>query len=682
MARDRILIVDDTGALAELVAALRQSGDDVVLFQSADELIADLEQTGLDPTLVVINATGAVAADNLLVRLRGDEHGASLSIMVALATDAAMVAALSRGANDCLAVPLNLKLALARLRQQIRLHHSAQEARQQRERFDLVVVGAGDGIWDWQIDSDSLYFSPRLLELLGCSPDSRPSSVDEWIDLVHPDDINAVRRELRNHLEGISLQFRVECRMQHRNHSYRWFLIRGASLHDQFGKVTRVAGSLIDISERKMTDPMTGLPNRLVLYDRVNQAIQRCRRRRAESFGIILLQSDRYEAMRAAYGQAFCDQSQRLMADRIAKSLRATDTLTVINENTLCVMVDVMRDDVDLLRVARRLRSAAEEPMLVGEENVVATLSVGMAEGTPDHRDAEELLKHATAALNKARLQGSGQEAVFDPDSQDRSRERLRLEADLHLALRRNELYLHYQPIVDLANNRVAGFEALLRWEHPTRGRVPPNEFIPIAEQTGLIVAIGSWVLQEAIQQVRRWIDDGVSPDIFVSVNVSSRQLDGPSLPDMTVQQLVLEQNLQPGNLRLELTESAIMQDIAASREMLRRLREIGCRVLLDDFGTGYSSIGYLRRYHFDKIKIDKSMAGTVDRDPQAAALVAGTVAIAQALNISVTAEGVETEDQARLLRLAGCQYLQGYLYSRPKPLNEVLAFCKDMAVA
>jgi diguanylate cyclase (GGDEF)-like protein/PAS domain S-box-containing protein len=667
MARDRILIVDDTGALAELVAALRQSGDDVVLFQSADELIADLEQTGLDPTLVVINATGAVAADNLLVRLRGDEHGASLSIMVALATDAAMVAALSRGANDCLAVPLNLKLALARLRQQIRLHHSAQEARQQRERFDLVVVGAGDGIWDWQIDSDSLYFSPRLLELLGCSPDNRPSSVDEWIDLVHPDDINAVRRELRNHLEGISLQFRVECRMQHRNHSYRWFLIRGASLHDQFGKVTRVAGSLIDISERKMTDPMTGLPNRLVLYDRVNQAIQRCRRRRAESFGIILLQSDRYEAMRAAYGQAFCDQSQRLMADRIAKSLRATDTLTVINENTLCVMVDVMRDDVDLLRVARRLRSAAEEPMLVGEENVVATLSVGMAEGTPDHRDAEELLKHATAALNKARLQGSGQEAVFDPDSQDRSRERLRLEADLHLALRRNELYLHYQPIVDLANNRVAGFEALLRWEHPTRGRVPPNEFIPIAEQTGLIVAIGSWVLQEAIQQVRRWIDDGVSPDIFVSVNVSSRQLDDPDLLPVTVQQLVLEQNLQPGNLRLELTESAIMQDIAASREMLRRLREIGCRVLLDDFGTGYSSLSLLQGLPIDVLKIDQAFIKSMRNDRSGVRMVEAIVQLARLFDLKVVAEGIEDGNDDELCRACGCDYGQGWHFGKPK---------------
>gem|GEM_PF-2166761 len=661
------MIVDDTGALAELVAALRQSGDDVVLFQSADELIADLEQTGLDPTLVVINATGAVAADNLLVRLRGDEHGASLSIMVALATDAAMVAALSRGANDCLAVPLNLKLALARLRQQIRLHHSAQEARQQRERFDLVVVGAGDGIWDWQIDSDSLYFSPRLLELLGCSPDNRPSSVDEWIDLVHPDDINAVRRELRNHLEGISLQFRVECRMQHRNHSYRWFLIRGASLHDQFGKVTRVAGSLIDISERKMTDPMTGLPNRLVLYDRVNQAIQRCRRRRAESFGIILLQSDRYEAMRAAYGQAFCDQSQRLMADRIAKSLRATDTLTVINENTLCVMVDVMRDDVDLLRVARRLRSAAEEPMLVGEENVVATLSVGMAEGTPDHRDAEELLKHATAALNKARLQGSGQEAVFDPDSQDRSRERLRLEADLHLALRRNELYLHYQPIVDLANNRVAGFEALLRWEHPTRGRVPPNEFIPIAEQTGLIVAIGSWVLQEAIQQVRRWIDDGVSPDIFVSVNVSSRQLDDPDLLPVTVQQLVLEQNLQPGNLRLELTESAIMQDIAASREMLRRLREIGCRVLLDDFGTGYSSLSLLQGLPIDVLKIDQAFIKSMRNDRSGVRMVEAIVQLARLFDLKVVAEGIEDGNDDELCRACGCDYGQGWHFGKPK---------------
>lgn len=669
MARDRILIADDTGALSELVAALRQGGSDVFLHENADQLVAELDDRAADPALIIVNATGSIAADNLLVRLRGDASFADLTIVLALAVhdDDAMAAAIGRGANDCIGLPLNVKLALARLQQQIRLHRRAQEAREQRERFDLVVVGAGDGIWDWQLESDSLYFSPRLLELLGCSQDDRPATVDDWIDLVHADDINAVRRELRNHLEGISLQFRIECRMQHRNHAYRWFLIRGASLHDQYGKVTRVAGSLIDISERKMTDPMTGLPNRLVLYDRVNQAIQRCRRRKTDSFGIILLQSDRYEAMRAAYGQNFCDQSQRLMADRIAKSLRATDTLTVINENTLCVMVDVMRDDVDLLRVARRLRSAAEEPMQVGEENIVATLSVGMAEGTPAHQDAEELLKDATAALNKARLQGSGQEAVFDPDSQQRSKERLRLEADLHLALRRNELYLHYQPIIDLHNDRVAGFEALLRWDHPIRGRIPPNEFIPMAEQTGLIIAIGSWVLQEATHQVRLWIDAGARADLFISVNVSSRQLDDADLLPATVQQAILEQHLQPGNLRLELTESAIMQDISASRDMLRRLREIGCRVLLDDFGTGYSSLSLLQDLPIDVLKIDQTFIKSMRNDRSGVRMVEAIVQLARLFDLKVVAEGIEDANDDQLCRSCGCDYGQGWHFGRPR---------------
>ncbi|HEX9449520.1 MAG TPA: EAL domain-containing protein [Dongiaceae bacterium] len=677
MARDRILIADDTGALADLVAALQHSGDDVILHENAEQLVADLEDQSHDATLVIVNAAGSIAADNLMVRLRGDERLAGLAIVLALPTSAedVMAAAISRGANDCIGLPLNAKLAMARLQQLLRQHRTAQEAREQRERFDLVVVGAGDGIWDWQLDSDSLYFSPRMLELLGCSHDNRPETVDDWIALVHPDDINGVRRELRNHLEGISLQFRVECRMQHRNHAFRWFLIRGASLHDLYGKVTRVAGSLIDISERKMTDPMTGLPNRLVLYDRVNQAIQRCRRRKTDSFGIILLQSDRYEAMRAAYGQTFCDQSQRLMADRIAKSLRATDTLTVINENTLCVMVDVMRDDVDLLRVARRLRNAAEEPMLVGDENVVATLSVGMAEGTPGHEDAEELLKDATAALNKARLQGSGQEAVFDPDSQQRSKDRLRLEADLHMALRRNELYVHYQPIIDMSSNRVAGFEALLRWEHPTRGRIPPNDFIPMAEQTGLIVAIGSWVLQESTRQVRAWIESGAAPDLFVSVNVSSRQLDDPDLLPVTVQQLVLEQQLQPGNLRLELTESAIMQDIVASREMLRRLRAIGCRVLLDDFGTGYSSLSLLQGLPIDVLKIDQTFIKSMRNDRSGVRMVEAIVQLARLFDLKVVAEGIEDENDDQLCRACGCDYGQGWHFGRPR----LAADCQDL---
>ncbi|MET1027196.1 MAG: EAL domain-containing protein [Dongiaceae bacterium] len=668
MAHERVLIADDSGELGALGEELRQIGAAVFLVGNEDELNHHLDESSVAPDLILLGTTGKIDAMAALRRLRAGPRFADLPILIAVPVGAedVMAEAIGNLATECITLPLNRELAMARLQRALQHHRTVVESRELNERFNLVVIGAGDGIWDWRLDDSSLYFSPRLLELMGCAPEERPTNIDDWIGRVHPDDMEMVKRALRNHLEGISLTFRVECRMRHRNHAYRWFLIRGASLHDEYGKVTRVAGSLIDISERKLTDPMTGLPNRLVLYDRINQAIQRCRRRKTDSFGIIMLQSDRYEAMRAAYGQAFCDQAEKLIAERISASLRTTDTLTAISENTMCVMVDAMRDDTDLLRVARRLRTAAEEPMTLGEESVMVTLSVGMAEGTAQHQSAEELLKDATAALNKARLQGSGQEAVFDPATQQRSKELLRLEADLHLAIRRNELRVHYQPIIDFNTDKLAGFEALLRWEHPTRGLISPADFIPIAEQSGLIVPVGNWVLREATRQAHDWIAAADCPDLFVSVNVSSRQLDGTDLPD-TVWQVLQEQELSPSNLRLELTESAIMQDVAATRDVLRRLREFGCGVLLDDFGTGYSSLSLLQGLPIDALKIDQAFIKAMRNDRAGVRMVEAIVQLARLFDLKVVAEGIEDEQDEKLARACGCDFGQGWYIGRPR---------------
>ncbi len=682
MARERILIADDTGGLAELSHELKEAQYHLSLVTSGADFDAAIEAALTPPNLVVLNHAGAIDALSILRRLRGFTKFADMAIVLAVPETAeeVMAEAITLGANDCIALPLKRKLSMARLRRELLHQRAVIEGREQRQRFDLVVIGAGDGIWDWRLDDNKLYFSPRLLEMLGRTVEDQPTSIDDWIALAHPDDREMVKRELRSHLEGISLSFRLECRMQHRNHAYRWFMIRAASLHDDYGKVTRVAGSLIDISERKLTDPMTGLPNRLVLYDRINQVIQRNRRRPDESFGIIMLQSDRYEAMRAAYGQALCDQAQKLLAQRLSASLRTTDTLTVISENTMCVLVDVMRDDIDLLRVARRLRAAAEEPMVLGEETVMVTLSVGMAEGKPEHQGAEELLKEATAALNAARLQGSGQEAVFDPDSQRRSKERLRLEADMHLALRRNEFRVHYQPIMDFGSNKLAGVEALLRWEHPTRGLVLPGDFIPMAEESALIVPVGTWVLREAARQLREWITMTGSHDLFVSVNVSSRQLDD-SLPEL-IQEVLAEQQLSPLNLRLELTESAIMQDVGATRDILRRLREIGCGVLLDDFGTGYSSLSLLQGLPIDVLKIDQAFVKSMRNGRAGVRMVEAIVQLARLFDLRVVAEGIEDEQEEKLVRACGCDFGQGWYIGKPMQAADCLNLLPRSAIA
>jgi diguanylate cyclase (GGDEF)-like protein/PAS domain S-box-containing protein len=665
---DVVIVAGHGAVLDELFTILTEA--DLATERVCDLIEAEgqIEERG-QALLVLFAASPADEALRMVTRLRKGLNSATLPIVIVIAKgrEELMVRALELGVDDCLESPMYPPLAIARIRALMGRVSEMAAGVDQRQRFDLVVRGAGDGIWDWRLTDDSVYFSPRWRELLGYQPEDRFSAMEDWLALVHPEESEMVKRELRNHLEGISLAFQVECRLRHKSQSYRWFLIRGTSQRDPYGHTTRMAGSLTDISERKLTDPMTGLPNRIVLYDRINQAIVKARRRKGSSFGIILLQIDRYETMREAYGQSFCDNVQRVVAQRIVGILRMTDTLTIMSDTTMCILVDVMREDVDLVRVAQRVRGAAEEPVSLGEESVMLTLSIGMAQGSIHHAGADELIKDATAALNKARQSGAGHEAVFDPDMQRRARDRLRIEADLHQALRREELRVFWQPIVELGPNRLAGFEALLRWEHPTRGLISPLEFIPVAEESGLIVPIGKFVLREALRQAKAWHDAGAHRDLFVSVNVSSRQLDSPDLVEAVTAALG-EHPVPAGGLHIEITESAVMRDVARSQDVLKQLKTLGCHMALDDFGTGYSSLSLLQRLPLDYVKIDRSFIAAMSGELAGESMVGAIVQIAKILHLTVIAEGIEAEADELRLRALGCQFGQGYRYGKPLP--------------
>ena len=665
---DAIIVAGQGEPLDELFATLSQAGIEAERVPDLLEAEGQIEERG-QALLVLFAGSPTDEALRMVVRLRKGLNSATLPIvmLVGKGREELMVRALEIGADDCMEFPAYPPLALARIRALMGRLSELAEGVDQRQRFDLVVRGAGDGIWDWRLPDDSVYFSPRWRELLGYQPEDRFSTMEDWLALVHPEESEMVKRELRNHLEGISLAFQVECRLRHKSQSYRWFSIRGTSQRDPYGHTTRMAGSLTDISERKLTDPMTGLPNRIVLYDRINQAIIKTRRRKNSSFGIILLQIDRYETMREAYGQSFCDNVQRVVAQRIVGILRMTDTLTIMSDTTMCILVDVMREDTDLVRVAQRVRSAAEEPVSLGEESVMLTLSIGMAQGSTHHVGADELIKDATAALNKARQSGAGHEAVFDPDMQRRARDRLKIEADLHQALRREELRVFWQPIVELGPNRLAGFEALLRWEHPGRGLISPLEFIPVAEESGLIVPIGKFVLREALRQARAWHDAGAPKDLFVSVNVSSRQLDSPDLVEAVTGALA-EHPVQSGCLHIEITESAVMRDVGRSQDVLKQLKSLGCHLALDDFGTGYSSLSLLQRLPLDYVKIDRSFVAAMSGEFAGESMVGAIVQIAKILHLTVIAEGIEAEADELRLRALGCQFGQGYRYGKPLP--------------
>ncbi|MBL8708022.1 MAG: EAL domain-containing protein [Rhodospirillaceae bacterium] len=679
MSEGRILfLLDDEAEKTVVRNALGAARCELESLASLDEL--GVLQGDQPADLLLLRARKHTVDGKLIKAVRKSYASDELPIvfLVDEGDEALIEHCLECGADDFVTLPIHGAELLARARSQMARRRAVAAGRIERERFALAVAGSSDGIWDINLADDALFMSARCYELLGRGNDDGLKSLDEWLALIHPDDVDQFQIELRNHLEGVSLSLQMECRMLHRNQTYRWFLVRGIGQRDGSGKAFRIAGSLTDISERKLTDAMTGLPNRIVLYDRLNQTIVKNRRKSSANFGIILLQIDRFETMREAYGQVFCDAVQKVVAQRLVGTLRTTDTLTIMGENTMCILLDVMRDDTDLVRVANRVRAAAEEPITLGDESVMLSLSIGMAQAQAHHQSAEDLIRDATAALNKARAEGGGQEVVFDPDMQRRARDRLRIEAELHLALKRNELLLLYQPIVNLKTGEVAGFEGLARWQHPQRGLISPMDFIPIAEETGLVIPMGTWVVQEACRQGREWLDQGANPNLFISVNVSSRQLDGPALPEI-VRRALRASRLAPAHLKLEITESAVMRDFEVTLNLLKRLKEIGVGLSLDDFGTGYSSLSLLRRLPVDTLKVDRSFVSAMN-DESGVRMVEAILQLARLFDLRVVAEGIEQVGEEDLLKERGCDYGQGWRYGKPLPVDQCLQLLQEQA--
>lgn len=677
-----LCLLDDEAESVVVREAFAKARYDVDRAVSRDEIATD--KSVEPPADLLLMRVRDSQKDGDFIRSVRQQHASDQLPIVFLVDEGAeelVEHCLSCGADDFLTVPIHQAELLARVRSQLSRSRAIAASRIERERFALAVAGSSDGIWDLTLTDDVLFMSARCAELLGRSVEEGFKRLDEWLAIIHPDDVDQFQVELRNHLEGITLSLQMECRMLHRNQTYRWFLVRGTGQRNATGKAFRIAGSLTDISERKLTDAMTGLPNRIVLYDRLNQTIVKNRRKTSANFGIILLQIDRYETMREAYGQVFCDAVQKVVSQRLVGTLRTTDTLTIMGENTMCILLDVMRDDTDLVRVSHRVRAAAEEPITLGDESVLLSLSIGMAQAQAHHQSAEDLIRDATAALNKARAEGGGQEVVFDPDMQRRARDRLRIEAELHLALKRGELLLLYQPIVDLNSGRLAGFEALVRWQHPQRGMISPMDFIPIAEETGLIVPIGTWVVQEACRQGREWLDQEGNSDLFISVNVSSRQLDGPALPEI-VRQALRQNRLAPSHLKLEITESAVMRDFELTMKLLKRLKEIGVGLSLDDFGTGYSSLSLLRRLPVDVLKVDRSFVTAMTVDASGVKMVEAILQLARLFDLKVVAEGIEHEEEEKLLKERGCEFGQGWRYGKPLPAATCLEMLREQRKA
>ncbi len=677
----RLLIVDDNELNRDMLARrLARQGYEIVVADSARQLPQRVKEDAIDLVLLDIEMP-EISGLEALKTLRAIYSAIELPIIMVTAKNQSddVVKALDLGANDYVTKPIDFSVALARIGTQLS-HKRAQEGlRESEERYALAARGANDGLWDWNLQANVVYFSTRWKSMLGYKESEIGDKPDEWFDRIHDADRERVTQEIAAHQAGSVPQFESEHRVLHKDGTFRWMLCRGLAVHNGSGTTSRMAGWQTDITEGKVSDPLTGLPNRLLFTDRVGRLIKHTKRRKDYLFAVLFLDLDGFKMINDSLGHLVGDQLLVGVASRLEKCLRATDTVARLGEGCIVarmggdeftVLLDDLKHPDDAKQAAERLMKAVTAPFMLGGREVFTSLSIGIALSNPSYEKAEDILRDADTAMYRAKSLGKARYEIFDADMRASVVARLQLEMDLRRALEHGEFHNVYQPIVSLAAGQIVGFEALLRWQHPTRGLLGPEEFIMVAEETGLIRDLGWWNLREACRQMTEWrAAYNAYSQLTMSVNLSPKQFLQANLVQ-DIGSLLRELKLPPQALKLELTESTVMGDPSAAVEMLQQIKSLGISLAIDDFGTGYSSLSYLHRFPLDTLKIDRSFISSIGTGEDTE--IARTIfPMALNLHLDVVAEGIETIEQLVLLKKLHCKYGQGYYFSKPLSADE-----------
>jgi diguanylate cyclase (GGDEF)-like protein/PAS domain S-box-containing protein len=688
----RLLIVDDNELNRDMLARrLERKGYEVEVAESAQELVQRIKKDGTDIVLLDIEMPN-ISGIEALKSLREIFSPTELPVIMVTAKNQSedIVKALDLGANDYLTKPVDFPVALARIATQLS-HKRAQEAlRESEERYALAAQGANDGLWDWNLLTNVMYFSPRWKSMLGYLESEIGDKREEWLTRIHDSDRDRVKNELDAHRKGLTPHFESEHRVLSKDGTFRWMLSRGLAVRDASGKATRMAGSQTDITEGKVTDPLTGLPNRLLFIDRLGRLIKHAKRHKDNLFAVLFLDLDGFKMINDSLGHLVGDQLLLAVSERLEKCLRLTDTVARLGEtftmarlggDEFTVLLDDLKDPGGARLAADRLMKVLAPPFILSGKEVFTSASIGIALSSSAYENPDDMLRDADTAMYRAKSLGKARYEVFDADMRASLVARLQLETDLRHALERGELRNFYQPIVALDSGRIVGFEALLRWQHPTRGLIGPDEFIFVAEETGLIRELGWWNLREACRQLSEWKSQSDNYLNFtMNVNLSAKQFLQPNLVE-EIRNLIQELAFSPETLKLEITESTVMIDPAATTKMLQQIKSLGVLLAIDDFGTGYSSLSYLHRFPLDTLKIDRSFISGVGEGAEGMEIAQTIMPMAKNLRLDVIAEGVETSEQVALLRKLNCKYAQGYYFSKPLAAEEVAQLLTETPV-
>jgi diguanylate cyclase (GGDEF)-like protein/PAS domain S-box-containing protein len=657
--RNQVGFVQFGVAVSSLTAARR-----AILEQGALIALAEIMLT-----FVLLSLIGYLLTRNLGRLLSGSQALAEGRLDHRLPAD---------GRDELASLARRFNLMAERLQGRVaELEDTAARLRASEERYALAVQGANDGLWDWDIQADTLYLSPRFSEIAGFDTQAlcvKPADIEHYL---YPDDAAHFRDQLRKHLKGESAQLMLEHRILLPDGNHRWVLTRGVALRDAHGQAYRMAGSMADIHARRLAeqqllhdalhDALTGLPNRALFIEHLKSALGQRQRDPHHRFAVLAINLERFRLINDGFGHLIGDQLLKHIAGRIGERLRGGDVAARIGGDQFAVLLNGIAASADAPRFAAALRAHLARPAALAGHTVHPQVRVGVALSDDYHDDAESLLRDADNALHRARRGDNGEAVtIFEAGMHTQTLDALRLESELRTALQHGILAVRYQPVVRLSDRQIASVEALVRWPLGEGGILGPQSFVPLAENLGLIHALGLQVLERCCLDIRRWQNAqsgrGIVP---VSINLSTHQLRIPDLAQQLLDTLA-RHGLPPEVLRVEVTESAAAAPDGPASATLARLRRAGIRVLIDDFGTGYSALSYLHTIPCDTLKLDGSFVRTLTSDARLGAIVRRSIELAHDLEMEVIAECIETEAQHALLQAMGCDLGQGYLYARP----------------
>ena len=691
-----ILVVDDDQATCFLTTeALKREGHDVVVGANGDDAVRLFKQK--NPDLILLDVEMPVKNGfDALQEIRQLDEGADVPIIMITGLDDTISVdkAYEIGATDFITKPINWSILGHRIRYILRANHTFRNLKHSESSLANAQRIAKIGNWEWDIQTDELYWSPEIYQIFGLPSEVDSSTAKAFMRIIKREDTMHLKMALERAKKG-DHTFSYERKIMCFDEQERTFIMRGELTTDNDNEALHISGTVQDITERREAedrilhlayyDALTGLPNRQLFQESLTKTLQ-AENHDNKLAALLFIDLDRFKQINDSLGHSFGDELIKIVATRIHSYLRKSDLLSRNHTNADCDIARIGGDEFiallthlenknDAKTIADRLIEKISEPINIDGKEIVITASIGIAFSPDDGDDFIDLLKNADTAVNATKEQGRNGSLLYTSAMSKQSEQKLTLENELRKAIKNNELVVHFQPQIDTATEKVIGAEALVRWVHPEKGFIPPDAFIGLAEETGLILPLGKWVLNEACHQAKKWQQSGLE-NIRISVNVSSKQFLCDGFLD-DVKEALITSKLEPQLLDLELTEGALMGNGADIISRLKAIKALGVTLSLDDFGTGFSSLSYLTRYPLDTLKIDRSFIMNIGLSDDEA-IIKTIIGMAHSLHLNIISEGVETENQLAFLRQYDTRVIQGYLYSKPLIAEELTRFIAE----